>query len=306
MKQYLNLLQDIKDNGQTKGDRTGTGTKSVFGRQVRYKLSNGFPAMTTKKLYFNSVVHELLWFLRGTGNIEYLAQNNVHIWDEWPYKNYLQKTNQPIPEINSPDWKNGMREFIYRIATDHDFALKWGDLGPIYGVQWRKWPDGNGEDIDQISQAIETIKNNPDSRRNIITAWNPAEIDAIAEAGGLPPCHSLFQLNVRGDTLDLHLYQRSADTFLGVPFNIASYALLLSLIAQVTGKQPGDFVHTLADTHIYLDHFDQVDEQLARTPKKLPKLKLNPKIKNIDDFTFDDIELVGYEHHPPIKAPISV
>ena len=306
MKQYLGLLQDIKESGEIKNDRTGTGTKSVFGRQVRYNLSDGFPAITTKKLYFNSVVHELLWFLQGTGNIKYLAQNNVHIWDEWPYKNYLNKTNQPIPKVNSPTWKTGLKDFITKIATNHDFAAEWGNLGPVYGVQWRKWPAEEGNKIDQISQAIETIKSNPDSRRNIVTAWNPAEIDAIAEAGGLPPCHSLFQLNVRGDKLDLHLYQRSADTFLGVPFNIASYALLLSMIAQVTGKKPGEFVHTLADAHLYLNHLTQVDEQLQRKPLPLPTLKLNPKIKNIDDFTFKDIELVGYEHHAPIKAPIAV
>ena len=199
-----------------------------------------------------------------------------------------------------------MKGFIGKVATDRVFAKQWGDLGPVYGVQRRRWPDGKGGEIDQIDQAIDTIKNNPNSRRNIVTAWNPAEIDAIAEAGGLPPCHSLFQLNVRGDKLDLHLYQRSADTFLGVPFNIASYALLLSMMAQVTDKEPGDFVHTLADTHVYQNHLEQVDLQLSREPLPLPKLKLNPDIKNINDFTIDDIELVGYEHHPPIKAPISV
>lgn len=306
MKQYLDLLRDIRDNGDEKGDRTGIGAKSVFGRQVRYNLAEGFPAVTTKKLYFNSVVHELLWFLKGTGNIEYLAQNNVHIWDEWPFKAYLEKSNLPIPEVNSEEWRSQMKEFTDRIAADHDFATKWGDLGPVYGVQWRKWPDGKGGEIDQIAQAIDTIKNNPNSRRNIVTAWNPTEIDAIAEAGGLPPCHSLFQFNVRGDKLDLHLYQRSADTFLGVPFNIASYSLLLAMIAQVTDKQPGDFIHTLADAHIYSNHYGQVDEQLSRKPLALPTLRLNPEIKSIDDFTFDDIKLVDYESHPAIKAPIAV
>lgn len=306
MKQYLELLRDIRDNGEEKGDRTGTGTKSLFGRQVRYDLSKGFPAVTTKKLYFNSVVHELLWFLKGTGNIEYLAKNNVHIWDEWPYKNYLIKNNIELPAVNSLQWREGMKEFISKIATDHEFALKWGDLGPVYGVQWRKWPDGKGGEIDQIAQAIDVVRTNPNSRRNIVTAWNPAEIDAIAQAGGLPPCHSLFQLNVRGDKLDLHLYQRSADTFLGVPFNIASYSLLLAMIAQVTGKQAGEFVHTLADTHIYLNHLDQVKEQLSREPLPLPRLELNPEIASIDDFTFDDIKLVEYQSHPAIKAPIAV
>ncbi len=306
MRQYLDLLQDIMDNGVDKGDRTGTGTRSVFGRQVRYDLAKGFPAVTTKKLYFNSVVHELLWFLKGTGNIEYLAQNNVHIWDEWPFKAYLEKNNLPIPEVNSDEWKAQMKEFISKVATDHDFALKWGDLGPVYGVQWRRWPDGKGGEIDQIANVIDMIKNSPDSRRMIVTAWNPGETDEIVRIGGLPPCHSLFQFYVVNGKLSLQLYQRSADTFLGVPFNIASYSLLLAMIAQVTGLQQGEFVHTLADTHIYSNHFDQVKEQLSRTPKELPTLWLNSDIKNIDDFTFDDIKLKNYNPDPSIKAPIAV
>lgn len=308
MKQYLQLLQDIRDNGTGKDDRTGTGTRSVFGRQMRFDLSQGFPAVTTKKLYMRSIIHELLWFIAGDNNLEYLAQNDVHIWDEWPYRNYVEQTeNRKVTpeETHTEAWTSGMKQFTDRIATDHEFAVKWGNLGPIYGYQWRHWPDRNGGEIDQLQRAIDTIKNNPTSRRNIISAWNVADIDEMAIAG-LPPCHTMFQFNVRSDKLDCQLYQRSADTFLGVPFNIASYALLTSMIAQVTGLKPGEFVHTFGDAHIYNNHIDQVNEQLTREPLPLSTLKLNPDVKNIFDFRFEDIELVGYESHPPIKAPIAV
>ena len=305
MKQYLELLKDVRDNGEAKGDRTGTGTISAFGRQARYNLAEGFPAVTTKKLYMRSVVHELLWFLRGSGNIEYLAQNDVHIWDEWPYKHYLQTSGKTAPEAGSDEWRAGMKTFTDTVACDPEFAKKWGDLGPVYGVQWRHWPDGNGGEIDQIQTAIDTIKTNPDSRRNIVSAWNVAEVEEMAKAG-LPPCHTMFQFNVRGEYLDLQPYQRSADLFLGVPFNIASYALLLSMVAQVTDKKPGEFIHSLGDAHIYQNHLEQVDEQLSRKPLPLPRLVLNEAIKNIDDFTFEDISLEEYESHPAIKAPIAV
>ncbi|MFT5195051.1 MAG: thymidylate synthase [Cellvibrionaceae bacterium] len=264
MKQYLDLMQHVLDNGLDKGDRTGTGTRSVFGHQMRFDLSAGFPVVTTKKLHLRSIIHELLWFLMGDSNIGYLKDNKVRIWDEWADEN--------------------------------------GDLGPVYGTQWRSWPTPNGQHIDQIQKLVHSLKHNPDSRRHIVSAWNVAEIDTMA----LPPCHCLFQFYVGDGKLSCQLYQRSADIFLGVPFNIASYALLTMMLAQVTGLEVGDFVHTLGDAHIYSNHFEQATRQLARDPHPLPTMRLNPAVTSIFDFKYEDFTLEDYLAHPTIKAPIAV
>lgn len=264
MKQYLTLLREILDNGVDKSDRTGTGTRSVFGYQMRFNLADGFPLLTTKKVHLKSIIHELLWFLKGDTNVRYLQENGVRIWNEWADEN--------------------------------------GDLGHIYGYQWRSWPDYRGGHIDQIKEAVETIKNNPDSRRIIVSAWNVADLDNM----NLPPCHAFFQFYVAGGRLSLQLYQRSADSFLGVPFNIASYALLLLMMAQVTGLQPGDFIHTLGDAHIYNNHFEQVNLQLQRTPRPLPRMVLNPDVKDIFSFRYEDFRLEGYDPWPAIKGKVSV
>lgn len=264
MKQYLDLLKRIKEEGVTKGDRTGTGTMSVFGHQMRFNLAEGFPLLTTKKLHLKSIIHELLWFLKGDTNVRYLQENGVRIWNEWADEN--------------------------------------GELGPVYGHQWRSWSDNKGGTIDQITNVIEQIKNNPDSRRLIVTAWNPADVEHMA----LPPCHCFFQFYVAEGKLSLQLYQRSADTFLGVPFNIASYALLLMMVAQVTNLQLGDFVYTTGDTHLYLNHLEQADLQLTRTPRALPKMRLNPDVKSIFDFKYEDFTLEDYNPYDHIKAQVSV
>jgi len=264
MKQYLDLMRHVRDHGNEKADRTGTGTLSVFGHQMRFDLSEGFPLITTKKCHLKSIIHELLWFLSGDTNVKYLQDNGVRIWNEW--------------------------------------ADKEGNLGPVYGYQWRSWPAADGRHIDQISQVIEQIRNTPDSRRIIVSAWNVGEIDNMA----LPPCHMMFQFYVADGRLSCQLYQRSADIFLGVPFNIASYALLTMMIAQVCDLAPGDFVHTLGDAHLYTNHLEQADEQLSRKPYPLPVMKINPEVKSIYDFKFEDFELVGYEAHPHIKAVVAV
>ena len=264
MQKYLKLLERILTEGATKTDRTGTGTMSVFGNQMRFDMADGFPLLTTKKLHLKSIIYELLWFLRGDTNVHYLQEHGVRIWNEWADEN--------------------------------------GELGPVYGHQWRSWPDYNGGTIDQIQNVVDMIKNHPDSRRMMVTAWNPAEVEQMA----LPPCHCLFQFYVADGRLSLQLYQRSADTFLGVPFNIASYALLLQMMAQVTGLQPGEFIHTTGDTHLYLNHLDQARLQLTRTPRPLPTMKINPDVKNIFDFHYEDFQLEGYDPWPHIAATVSV
>ncbi len=264
MRSYLDLMKHIRENGTPKEDRTGTGTLSVFGAQLRFDLSAGFPLLTTKKVHLKSIIHELLWFLKGSTNIEYLTQNGVTIWDEWADKN--------------------------------------GDLGPVYGHQWRSWPTKDGGHIDQISKVIDDLKKNPDSRRHIVSAWNVSDIDKMA----LAPCHTFFQFYVAGGKLSCQLYQRSADFFLGVPFNIASYALLTMMVAQVCDLEVGDFVHTFGDCHLYVNHLTQTDEQLSRTPRSLPTMRINPEVKNIFEFTYEDFELIGYDPHPMIKAPVAI
>ena len=298
MKAYLDLLRRIIDEGAVKGDRTGTGTKSVFGHQMRFDLSEGFPLLTTKKVFLKGVIHELLWFLAGDTNIGYLVRNGVHIWDNDAYRYYGElcaaKGVEPISR----------EQFLIEAEqgnTSNIEGYNYGDLNHVYGYQWRSWPRPDGRSIDQISEVIDTIRRNPNSRRMLVSAWNVAEVEQMA----LPPCHVMFQFYVADGRLSCQLYQRSADTFLGVPFNIASYALLTMMIAQVCGLQAGDFVHTLGDTHLYLNHLDQAAEQLSREPRKLPTMRLNPDVKSIFDFRYEDFTLEGYDPHPAIKAPMS-
>jgi thymidylate synthase len=304
---YLNLLEHIIKNGAAKTDRTGTGTKSVLGYQMRFNLADGFPLLTTKKVPIKSIIHELLWFLRGDTNLKYLADNNVHIWDEWPYKAYLIRNKIEVPKTGSDEWNTGIKEFIEKIKTDENFAKDYGNLGPIYGYQWRSWPTSKGEHIDQLANVIEQIKKTPDSRRLIVSAWNVADIDEMAKAG-LPPCHCLFQFYVADGKLSCQLYQRSCDTFLGVPFNIASYALLVMIIAHITGLQLGEFVWTGGDVHLYSNHLEQANLQLSRRGdiRPMPKMKINPAKNKLEDFTIEDFELVDYNPHEAIKAPIAV
>lgn len=305
MQQYQDYLRHIRDNGNKKTDRTGTGTLSVFGYQMRFDLAKGFPLVTTKKVFLRGIIHELLWFLKGDSNLKYLADNDVHIWDEWPYKAYLEKNGLPVPKTDSEEWKVGIKEFIEHVKEDEAFAKEHGELGPIYGYQWRSWPTPDGRHIDQITQVIEQLKKSPDSRRMIVSAWNVADIEEMAKSG-LPPCHAFFQFYVADGKLSCQLYQRSCDSFLGVPFNIASYAILVQMVAHVTGLEVGDFVWVGGDCHIYLNHLEQVDLQLSREPRALPKMTIKRKVESIFDFTIDDFELEGYDPHPAIKAPIAV
>lgn len=288
MKQYIDLCNYILNNGVKKDDRTGTGTISVFGYQMRFNLEEGFPLLTTKKVHLKSIIHELLWFISGSTNIKYLVDNDVRIWNDWPYDLYKK----------SPDYQGEtIEEFASKIKESDEFAKKYGNLGPVYGKQWR---DFNG--VDQLSNLIEQIKTNPNSRRLIISAWNPAEVDKMA----LPPCHSFMQFYVAEGKLSCQLYQRSADVFLGVPFNIASYALFTMMIAQVCGLEPGDFVHTLGDAHIYLNHLEQVNKQIKRSLRPLPKMVINPNVKSIFDFKYEDFTLLDYNPHSGIKGKVAV
>lgn len=288
MKQYLDLCRHVLTHGTEKTDRTNTGTKSVFGYQMRFDLSEGFPLLTTKKVFLKAIIHELLWFISGDTNIKYLVDHDVRIWNEWPYEKFKKSSDYQ---------QETMEEYVQKIKNDANFAKKHGELGPVYGAQWRNF---NG--VDQLMEVIRQIKQTPDSRRIILSAWNPKDLPEMA----LPPCHTFMQFYVVNGELSLQLYQRSGDIFLGIPFNIASYSLFLMMVAQVTGLKPKTFVHTIGDAHIYSNHFDQVNLQLSRTPRELPKMKINPNVTDIRDFKFDDFELTDYNPYPPIKGVVAV
>lgn len=314
MKQYLDLAQKILDEGTLKDDRTGVGTKSIFGYQMRFDLQEGFPLLTTKRVAFGLIKSELLWFLKGDTNIRYLLEHNNHIWDEWAFERYVDSDEYQGPNMDNFGlraqedeefnqlYQEELKKFTIRILEDENFATKFGSLGNVYGAQWRSWPTKDGGTIDQLQNVITSIKNNPNSRRHIVSAWNPDEVDGMA----LPPCHTLFQFYVADGKLSCQLYQRSADVFLGVPFNIASYALLTHLVARETGLEVGEFVHTFGDAHLYSNHFDQIHLQLSRETRSLPQLILNDEKESIFDFDVEDIKVVDYNPHKGIKAPIAV
>lgn len=306
--QYLDLLKDILKNGNDKPvfNNPGVTIKSVFGRQTRYDLSKGFPLLTTKKVFLRGIIHELLWFIKGESNIKYLLDNDVHIWDEWAYRPYKKAMEAgKMPKLTQEEFVQKVKD----LKKDDPFVKKWGDLGNVYGVQWRKWRTSDGRMIDQLAWVINELKTTPFRKSIVVSAWNPEFIYEMASPGksmALPPCHTLYQFNVNNGRLSLQLYQRSADSFLGVPFNIASYALFTMMIAQVVGLKPGEFVHTFGDVHIYSNHVTQVKEQLKRKPRPFPTMKINPKIKNIDDFKLEDFTLEGYDPYPPIKGEVTV
>ncbi len=311
---YLDLLKHVLEKGTKKMDRTGTGTFSVFGYQMRFNLSEGFPLLTTKRVPFRLIASELLWFIKGDTNIRYLLKNNNNIWNEWAFKNWIESNEYTGPDMTDfgnrslvdPEFNElyqaEMDKFKARILEDDEFASKYGELGPVYGKQWRAWESSRGETIDQLKNVINQIKNNPDSRRHLVVGYNPGDVEFMA----LPPCHSLFQFYVADGKLSCQLYQRSGDLFLGIPFNIASYALLTHLIAFECGLEVGDFIHTIGDAHIYTNHIEQVNLQLSRDPRPFPTVKLNPAVNSVFDFEMDDIEIEGYEPHPTIKAPVAV
>lgn len=299
--QYLNILKDILENGVIKREfNTGIELKSVLGRMMRFDLSEGYPLLTTKKVFWKGILHELLWFISGSSNIKYLIDNNVHIWDEWAYKRYKEAGNDNLSQ----------EEFIDKLKTDEEFAKKWGELGPVYGKQWRKWKTSDGREIDQLAWVIKKLKSHPDRKHYIVSAWNPEFIYEMAQPGqsmALAPCHTLFHFTVTNrEKLNCLLYQRSCDMFLGIPFNIASYSLLTMMMAQVTGYEPGEFVHVLGDAHIYSNHYEQVREQIKREPRPFPTMKINPSIKDIDGFKFEDFTLENYNPHPTIKGEVTV
>lgn len=312
--EYLNLASHVLKNGTDRGDRTGVGTRSVFGHQMRFDLQKGFPLLTTKRVAFGLIKSELLWFLKGDTNIRYLLENNNHIWNEWAFERYVKSDDYKGPDMTdfgvraledeafNEVYQAEMHTFVEKILNDQEFSDQYGELGDVYGAQWRQWQTRQGEAIDQIKNVIEMIKTNPESRRLIVSAWNPEDVPHMA----LPPCHTLFQFYVSDGKLSCQLYQRSGDIFLGIPFNIASYALLTHLIAHETGLEVGEFIHTIGDAHLYSNHFDQVTKQLGRDVRDLPTLKLNTEKASVFDFDVDDIEVVGYNPHPGIKAPIAV